>query len=69
MPDHSAKPDEARSRTDLAAVRARIREYQMLNDGQHPPNLEVLQVRLSFPGDIVYDPSSGTAASRTNPRF
>jgi hypothetical protein len=68
-PMQLAKPDEARVQIDLASSRAAIREYQQLNDGKNPPDLAALNLRLSFPMDIVYDSASATVKSRTYPMY
>jgi len=64
-----ARPDEARVRVDLAGVRAAIREHQMLNNGANPPSVESMDLRLSFPGDLNYDPTTGTVRSKTYPQY
>jgi hypothetical protein len=64
-----SKPDEARVRTDLATARAAIREYQMLNSAKNPPDLSSLNLKLSYPKDLVYSADSGMVNSRTYPAF
>ena len=69
LPMNVSKPDEARARIDVAGVRAALRVYQMTHDGQNPKSVSELDVRLSFPRDIVYDPRSGRAWSKTYPQY
>lgn len=63
------QPDLARVQIDLAIVRGALREYRMLNEEKNPPDLSALHLQLFFPGDITYDPGSGTVKSRTYPAF
>ncbi|MFO0724017.1 MAG: hypothetical protein U1E65_09560 [Myxococcota bacterium] len=64
----TAKPDEARVRLDLAAVRAAIAARQQL-EGKFPENIVAMGLKLNFPADLAYDPSAGTVKSRTYPQF
>jgi hypothetical protein len=68
-PGDLAKPDQVRVQLDLAAVRAGIQEYRMLNDSKNPPSIGALGLRLSYPEDLTYDAISGTVKSRTYPMW
>lgn len=66
-PLHLAKPDEAKVQLDLAAARAAIAQKQQL-EGRAPGSLAELGVKLYFPGDLNYDPTTGKVSSRTYPQ-
>jgi hypothetical protein len=69
LPLGVARPDEARVRIDLAGVRAAVREHQMVHDGANPASISAMDLHLSFPGDLVYDPGTGTVQSKTYPQY
>jgi hypothetical protein len=67
-PLHLAKPDEAKVQLDLAAARSAIAQKQQI-EGATPPDLSSLGVKLYFPADLNYDPTTGRVSSRTYPQY
>jgi hypothetical protein len=62
------KPDQARIQLDLAAVRAAIQRLQQTG-APCPETIEELGVKLNYPSDLEYDPTTASVTSKTYPAF
>lgn len=55
--------DTTRVAADLAAIRASIKVYRQLHEGENPPDLAALELTgLSFPDRYTYDATTGTVS-------
>ncbi len=62
-------PEQTKIQLDLAGVRAAVNEWRQTHDGANPPNIGVLDLNLSIPGDMRYDPATGTVKSSAYPHL